>query len=122
MNIETLIQNNTAAMIQLTEAILGMQHPLVKKEEKPVAEVSQKAVVKTPEVAAKKVEFAAVKELIKKLAAEHRDAIKGLNAKYALGVFDDILLDKKDPSKGVKDEAKLASYYADLAALENVEA
>lgn len=136
MNIETLIQGNTDALIGLTEAIIKLTAALDKKEpasnsqhieipfmaetmgalnslsiSKPVENVQK--VIESPDL-----DYPTVKTLINSLALTHRDEIKILNAKYHLAVFADILVDKNDVSKGVKDRVLLQQYYTDLTKIE----
>lgn len=77
--------------------------------------VEKPAEVKTPEVSS--IDYALVKTQINKAAINHRDEIKALNAKFGFKIFADILIDQKDPSKGVKDPAVLEDYYMQLLAI-----
>jgi hypothetical protein len=120
VNIEAYIQGNTEAIQGLTEAIIKLTIAL---EQKPTCgcgpKTAAKAVVKTVEEPVKEasVDFPTAKALINSLALTHREEIKALNKKYELGVFADLLIDKNDVSKGVKNTETLEKYYAELQAM-----
>lgn len=143
---EDLIKANTAALIALTEAIYKMvgEKPEIggapfseeeiqvhselmelhahRAESKALAAepVPRESILgAVPEKDNVEVDYQTTKDLIGKLALNHRDAIKALNAKYDLKVFADILVDKNDIAKGVKDEDILWNYYTELKALDN---
>lgn len=130
MSIEQIILGNTEALIKLTnaiEALTLMQAGAVKSgaakvkaEKEPVK--NSPSVIKGEEQAVKEpVNYLTVKNLINKLALNHRDAIKELNKKHGLGVFADLLVDKNDVDSGVNDPKKLENYYADLLKIAELE-
>jgi hypothetical protein len=62
------------------------------------------------------VTYAQARELVLKLAATNRDAIKAINTKHGIAKLSALLKDENDFAS-VIDQAKLEAVYADLAAL-----
>ncbi len=117
MNIETLIQDNTNAIIGLTEVLIKLQRGWITIED-PSGAIAEMIVTEEPEpLKDPKLDYPTAKALISSLALTHREQIKELNKKYQLSVFAELLVDKNDVTKGVTDQEKLEHYYEDLLAL-----
>ena len=67
-------------------------------------------------LAAEKVTYQMARELVLKLAATHRDAIKAVNTKHGIPKLSALLEDEAD-FFSVTDQAKLEAVYADLLTL-----
>ena len=118
--------------------LLATDKPTTKKAEKPAktesaAEAPGKPEASTPTSqaspttasatapaaetkAADKVTYQMARELVLKLAATHRDAIKAVNTKHGIAKLSALLEDEAD-FFSVTDQAKLEAVYADLATL-----
>jgi hypothetical protein len=117
------IRANTEALKELAAIVDSLKLCRCKKEEIrqdviPVVENGAAPFEEEPVVSiAANVGYHEVRELINIKAMLHREEIKALNAKYGLKVFADVLIDKEDVNKGVKDPEVVNKYYEDLAAL-----
>ena len=142
MSIEALIQANTEALLENTEAVklltlsLAGRTPTATKVEvkvdnvdpakvKKALEKKEEPKVEEPDVQqgamdeqnADPIAYETVRALVLKLAPTQRDAIKALNAKHGIANLK-VLLDKEDDFSTVNDQVKLEAVYADLQALE----
>lgn len=139
MALEDLLRAHTEALIQNTEAVQLLTQSLAGRT--PTKGVTGKPVVKDeikkpdatkeePKVESKKLEedlagneqgftpvpYADVRALVLKLAPNHRDAIKALNAKHGITKLPDLLDDLNDFAT-VNNQLKLEAIHDDLQAL-----
>lgn len=127
MSLEAAIAENTKVLQELVSLLKGerdKEHIKVLKDVASILEGKDKVIKEPEKVIEPEVDdngqllYVKTKDLIYQLAKDHRDAIKALNKKYELKVFDDILIDKNDPTKGVTSTTKLNEYYKELTSLQ----
>lgn len=141
MSIEALIkahmealQENTMTMRELKAYLSGVGKPLtveietaeiieaIQKEEKPKVEAKEVEAEGEPKAEEKPLakpegtSYGTVRGLVLALAANHRDAIKALNAKHGLTNLKDLLENPEDFNT-VKDQPKLDEIYGELLKL-----
>lgn len=138
MSLEIALTENTSAIQRLAELFAAFMAgptgatvtaPAVDKPAKKTAEAPGKPEVSKPtsqaspttppagaDAAATAVTYQMARELVLKLAATNRDAIKAINTKHGIAKLSVLLEDEAD-FFSVKDQPTLEAVYADLAKL-----